>query len=116
MFNLQQAAEWIGGRLVGDGAVQVKRVHSDTRSLEPGDLFVALAGERYNANDFVGDAQARGAVAAIAQPGRLPAGMPGIEVADSKVALGTLAQAWRRRHAIPLVAVTGSNGKTTVTQ
>jgi len=116
MFNLQQAAGWIGGRLVGDAGVQVKRVHSDTRSLEPGDLFVALKGERFDANDFIADARAKGAVAAIAQPGRLPAGMPGIEVADSRLALGTLAQAWRRRYRLPLIAVTGSNGKTTVTQ
>lgn len=116
MFNLKQAADWIGGRLVGDGSVQVRRVHSDTRTLEAGDLFVALKGERFDANDFIADARAKGAVAAIAQPGRLPAGMPGIEVPDSKLALGVLAQAWRRRYQLPLIAVTGSNGKTTVTQ
>jgi UDP-N-acetylmuramoyl-tripeptide--D-alanyl-D-alanine ligase len=116
MFNLQQAAGWTGGTLVGDGSVQVKRVHSDSRTLEAGDLFVALKGERFDANDFLADARAKGAVAAIAQPGRLPAGMPGIEVPDSKLALGTLAQAWRRRYQLPLIAVTGSNGKTTVTQ
>ncbi|HYE38428.1 MAG TPA: UDP-N-acetylmuramoyl-tripeptide--D-alanyl-D-alanine ligase, partial [Ramlibacter sp.] len=68
------------------------------------------------ANDFLADARAKGAVAAIAQPGRLPAGMPGIEVADSKLALGRLANAWRRQFTLPLIAVTGSNGKTTVTQ
>ncbi|HEY0825288.1 MAG TPA: UDP-N-acetylmuramoyl-tripeptide--D-alanyl-D-alanine ligase [Ramlibacter sp.] len=116
MFNLQQAADWIGGRLVGDGSVQVRRVHTDTRTLEAGDLFVALQGERFDANDFIADARDKGAVAAIAQPGRLPAGMPGIEVDDSKLALGVLAQAWRRRYKLPLIAVTGSNGKTTVTQ
>jgi UDP-N-acetylmuramoyl-tripeptide--D-alanyl-D-alanine ligase len=116
MFNLQQAAGWTGGRLVGDGSVQVKRVHSDSRTLEAGDLFVALKGERFDANDFLAEARAKGAVAAIAQPGRLPAGMPGIEVPESKLALGTLAQAWRRRYQLPLIAVTGSNGKTTVTQ
>jgi UDP-N-acetylmuramoyl-tripeptide--D-alanyl-D-alanine ligase len=116
MFNLQQAAGWTGGRLVGDGNVQVRRVHSDSRTLESGDLFVALKGERFDANDFLADARAKGAVAAIAQPGRLPAGMPGIEVSDSRLALGTLAQAWRRRYQLPLIAVTGSNGKTTVTQ
>lgn len=116
MFKLAQAAEWVGGRVVGDGEVLVKRVHTDTRTLEPGDLFVAIRGERFDANDFLADARGRGAVAAIAQPGRLPAGMPGIEVEDSRRALGTLAQAWRRRYRLPLIAVTGSNGKTTVTQ
>jgi UDP-N-acetylmuramoyl-tripeptide--D-alanyl-D-alanine ligase len=116
MFNLQQAADWIGARLVGDGAVQVQRVHSDTRTLQAGDLFVALRGERFDANDFLAEARAKGAVAAIAQPGRLPAGMPGLEVDDSKQALGQLAHAWRTQYKLPLVAVTGSNGKTTVTQ
>ncbi|HET8744789.1 MAG TPA: UDP-N-acetylmuramoyl-tripeptide--D-alanyl-D-alanine ligase [Ramlibacter sp.] len=116
MFQLQQAAEWTAGRLVGDGAVEIQRVHSDTRTLQPGDLFVALKGERFDANDFLADAQAKGAVAAIAQPDRLPAGMPGVEVEDSKLALGELAHAWRTQYKLPLIAVTGSNGKTTVTQ
>jgi UDP-N-acetylmuramoyl-tripeptide--D-alanyl-D-alanine ligase len=116
MFQLMQAAEWTGGRLVGDGSVAVRRVHSDTRTLQPGDLFVALKGDRFDANDFLADARAKGAVAAIAQPGRLPAGFPGIEVEDSKLALGRLAHAWRTQYKLPLVAVTGSNGKTTVTQ
>jgi UDP-N-acetylmuramoyl-tripeptide--D-alanyl-D-alanine ligase len=116
MCNLQQVADWVGGRLVGDGGVPILRVHSDTRTLEAGDLFVAIRGERFDANDFVAEAKAKGAVAAIAQPGRLPAGMPGVEVDDSKAALGRLAAAWRRQFQLPLVAVTGSNGKTTVTQ
>ncbi|HEX7892128.1 MAG TPA: UDP-N-acetylmuramoyl-tripeptide--D-alanyl-D-alanine ligase [Ramlibacter sp.] len=116
MFDLRQAADWIGGRLVGDGSVRVQRVHSDTRTLQAGDLFVALKGERFDANDFLADARGKGAVAAIAQPGRLPAGMPGIEVDDSKLALGKLANAWRLQYQLPLIAVTGSNGKTTVTQ
>ena len=116
MFKLADAAAWIGGRLVGDGRVQVRRVHTDTRTLQAGDLFVALRGERFDANDFLADARAKGAVAAIAHAGKLPAGMPGIEVDDSKLALGKLANAWRRRYQLPLIAVTGSNGKTTVTQ
>ena len=117
MFTLAEALAWIpGGALVGDGAVAVQRVHSDTRTLQPGDLFVALKGERFDANDLLGEAQARGAVAAIAHRGRLPAGLPGIEVDDSKRALGSLAAGWRAQFGLPLIAVTGSNGKTTVTQ
>jgi UDP-N-acetylmuramoyl-tripeptide--D-alanyl-D-alanine ligase len=116
MFCLQQAAEWVGGRLVGDGNVPVARVHTDTRTLQPGDLFVALQGERFDANDFIAQARDRGAVAAIAHHGKLPPGFPGIEVRDGKQALGLLAQAWRRQYRLPLIAVTGSNGKTTVTQ
>jgi UDP-N-acetylmuramoyl-tripeptide--D-alanyl-D-alanine ligase len=116
MFNLQQAATWVRGQLVGDGAVRVQRVHTDTRTLQPGDLFVALKGDRFDANDFIAEAHSKGAVAAIAHRGRLPAGMPGIEVDDGKLALGALANAWRRQYTLPLIAVTGSNGKTTVTQ
>jgi len=117
MFTLAQALQWIpGGTLRGDGAVAIERVHSDTRTLQPGDLFVALRGERFDANDFIGQAQAQGAAAAIAHRGRLPAGLPGIEVDDSTLALGALAAGWRGRFNLPLIAVTGSNGKTTVTQ
>jgi UDP-N-acetylmuramoyl-tripeptide--D-alanyl-D-alanine ligase len=116
MFKLQQAAAWTGGKLVGDAGIEVRRVHTDTRTLQPGDLFVALRGERFDANDFIADARAKGAVAAIAHRGRLPAGMPGIEVDDGTLALGRLANAWRRQYTLPLIAVTGSNGKTTVTQ
>ena len=54
-----------GSRLVGDGALPVTRVHSDTRTLRPGDLFVALRGERFDAHDFLAQARAAGAVAAI---------------------------------------------------
>ncbi|TWO72516.1 UDP-N-acetylmuramoyl-tripeptide--D-alanyl-D-alanine ligase [Caenimonas sedimenti] len=116
MFTLHEAAAWLGGRLVGDGGLAVQRVHSDTRTLAPGDLFVALKGERFDANDFIADAQSKGAAAALAHPGRIPAGFHGIEVDDSKAALGQLAHAWRQQFQLPLVAVTGSNGKTTVTQ
>jgi UDP-N-acetylmuramoyl-tripeptide--D-alanyl-D-alanine ligase len=116
MATLAQVAQWTGGRLVGDGATAFERVHSDTRTLQPGDLFVAIRGERFDANDFLAQARASGAVAAVAQPGRLPGGLPGVEVDDSKAALGLLAQAWRQQFRLPLVAVTGSNGKTTVTQ
>ena len=103
-------------RLVGDGSVAIERVHSDTRSLQPGDLFVALRGERFDANDFLAQAKQGGAVAALAERGLAAAGLPGIEVADAGAALLALAGQWRARFTPPLVAVTGSNGKTTVTQ
>jgi len=105
-----------GARLVGDGGIVVRRVHSDTRTLEPGDLFVALRGERFDAHDFLAEAKARGAVAALAEHGVSQAGLAGLEAPDSLVALSALAAAWRRRHALPVIVVAGSNGKTTVTQ
>jgi UDP-N-acetylmuramoyl-tripeptide--D-alanyl-D-alanine ligase len=105
-----------GSTLVGDGAACIARVHSDTRSLRHGDLFVALKGERFDAHDFLPRAREAGAAAALAQHGLVSAGLDGLLVADTRRALGELAAAWRARLALPLVAVTGSNGKTTVTQ
>ena len=106
----------VAARLVGDGATRFARVHSDTRTLRAGDLFVALRGERFDANDFLAQAGAAGAVAALAERGLAAAGLPGLEVADAKAALGALAAGWRARQQLPLIAVTGSNGKTTTTQ
>jgi len=119
MFNLQQALPWLAGaRLVGDGLVGVQRVHSDTRTLQHGDLFVALKGERFDGNTFLAQAQHAGAVAALCsdEAALRASGLSGLVVADSKRALGQLAQGWRAQFKLPLIAVTGSNGKTTVTQ
>ena len=117
MMTLSQAMCWVdAAKLVGDASVAINRVHTDTRSLKPGDLFVALRGDNFDAHDFLADAKAQGAVAAIAQHGLNAAGLPGLEVNDSKLALGQLAKLWRAQFDLPLIAVTGSNGKTTVTQ
>ncbi|MES2977107.1 MAG: UDP-N-acetylmuramoyl-tripeptide--D-alanyl-D-alanine ligase [Pseudomonadota bacterium] len=117
MMRLDQALQWLpGARLVGDGTVQIQRVHSDTRSLSAGDFFVALKGERFDAHAFLPQARAAGAVAALAEHGLEQAGMPGIEVANTRQALAQLAAGWRAQFSLPLIAVTGSNGKTTVTQ
>jgi UDP-N-acetylmuramoyl-tripeptide--D-alanyl-D-alanine ligase len=117
MFTLAQAQAMLpGSTLVGDGAVEILRVHSDTRSLQPGDLFVALRGDLFDAHDFLAQAAANGAVAAIAERGLESSGIAGLQVQDTQRALTELAQAWRRRFQLPLIAVTGSNGKTTVTQ
>ncbi|MEO6743408.1 MAG: Mur ligase family protein, partial [Caldimonas sp.] len=117
MMTLAEARAMLpAARLVGDPALAVERVHSDTRSLQPGDLFVALKGERFDAHDFLGQAKASGAVAALAERGLAEAGLAGLEVADAQQALTDLAGAWRRRFELPLIAVAGSNGKTTVTQ
>lgn len=117
MMTLAQAHTLLPGSvLVGDPQVAVERVHSDTRTLQRGDLFVALRGERFDAHDFLAQARSLGAAAAIAERGLAEAGLPGLLVADTRAALAELAAAWRRRFHLPLIAVTGSNGKTTVTQ
>lgn len=121
MMTLQQAHDWVATgelsvALVGDGRATIKRVHTDTRTLQSGDLFVALKGENFDAHDFLAQAGGSGATAAIAHHGLALAGLPGLEVTDSKLALGQLASSWRSQFDLPLIAVTGSNGKTTVTQ
>jgi UDP-N-acetylmuramoyl-tripeptide--D-alanyl-D-alanine ligase len=121
MMSLRQAADLLASRhisceLVGDEDQQISRVHTDTRTLASGDLFVALKGERFDANDFLMQAKEAGAVAALAERGLKEAGMNGLLVQDAKRALGELAAAWRAQFDLPLIAVTGSNGKTTVTQ
>jgi len=99
----------------------VRRVQTDSRQIEPGDLFVALRGERFDANDFLADVAARGAVAAVCQGDVAKQtlqdmGLPGWVVPDTRQALAQLAQHYRAQWSLPLIAVTGSNGKTTVTQ
>ena len=117
MMTLAQAHALLpGSTLVGDGATAILRVHSDTRTLRAGDLFVALKGERFDGHDMLAGAKTQGAVAALAQRGLADAGLAGLQVADTQQALEQLAAAWRARFHLPLIAVTGSNGKTTVTQ
>ena len=117
MMTLAQAHALLPtSTLIGDGAIQVQRVHTDTRSVQPGDLFVALRGERFDGHDFLAQAQASGAVAALAEHGFERVGLAGLRVSDTQRALTELARAWRQRFHLPLIAVTGSNGKTTVTQ
>jgi UDP-N-acetylmuramoyl-tripeptide--D-alanyl-D-alanine ligase len=116
MMTLAQAHALLpGSTLVGDRTVPILRVHSDTRTLQPGDLFVALKGERFDGHHYLPQARAAGAVAALAERS-LGDAMPGLQVADTLQALQQLAAAWRAQFELPLIAVTGSNGKTTVTQ
>ena len=120
-MNLQHAqalllSRGLPARLIGNGGLTIQRVHTDTRSVQTGDLFVALKGDTFDAHDFLPQAQRAGAQAVIAQQGIAEAGLSGLEVADTKLALGALASAWRRQYRLPVIAVTGSNGKTTVTQ
>ena len=116
-LSLKQIHQWLpGSRLVGDPEQTVLRVHTDSRSVEPQDLFVALRGERFDAHDFLPQLASLGVTSAIAEQGLAQAGLMGLEVDNTKQALGELAHAWRMQFNGPVIAVTGSNGKTTVTQ
>ncbi len=112
-WSLSQIAAAVHGRLVG-ADVTVEGVSTDTRAIAKGALFIALAGERFDAHDFLEQAVAAGAGALlVADAGKLPAGVSAVVVDDTRLALGRLAAAWRARFALPVIAVTGSNGKTT---
>ena len=114
MMTLAQSQALLpGSTLVGDGATPLLRVHSDSRSLQAGDFFVALRGDRFDAHDYLDQARAAGAVAALAERGLAESGLPGLLVPDTLAALQQLATAWRARIKLGLIAVTGSNGKTT---
>ncbi|NBT93378.1 MAG: UDP-N-acetylmuramoylalanyl-D-glutamyl-2, 6-diaminopimelate--D-alanyl-D-alanine ligase, partial [Betaproteobacteria bacterium] len=112
LMHLGQVHAWLQARHAGynlplHGApdTAITRVHTDSRSVQPGDLFVALQGESFDANAFLAQAQAAGAVAVLCRTGldtsQLPAGLPCIEVPDTTLALGHLAQAWRQQFDVP---------------
>ena len=91
----------------------VRSISTDTRTLRSGALFVALEGERFDGHKFVDQAMAAGAIAAITRQGVLTGETPRIEVHDTLGAYQTLGRWWRQRLGLPVVAITGSVGKTT---
>lgn len=117
-WTLARVADALAGELRGavpsDGRA-LRAVTTDTRALQPGDLFVALRGERFDAHDFLDRAVEAGAAALVVSDARRAAslGVPVFEVADTLVALGALGRFRRRAWGKPVVAVAGSNGKTT---
>jgi UDP-N-acetylmuramoyl-tripeptide--D-alanyl-D-alanine ligase len=109
--TLGDAAAAVGGQLVGDDHLY-GAVATDSRTLQPGSLFIALRGPNFDGAEFVEAAAAQGAIGAVV--GRaLPHAIPQIVVPDTLRALQTLGQAWRAQFSLPIVAVGGSNGKTT---
>ena len=109
--TLADAARAVGGRLVGEDRA-FGSVSSDSRTVPSGALFVALRGPRFDGAEFVAAAAARGAAGALVDR-PVAAALPLIVVADVLAALQTLAARWRTQFTRPLVAVAGSNGKTT---
>ena len=115
VFKLTAAARAIEANMHGKDA-QVVRVTTDSRDVQRGDLFVAIKGPNFDGHDYVKQALAGGAVAAmISDPAVVKRiGMPALIVDDVRLGFGRLAAWWRSLFSLPLVAVTGSNGKTTV--
>ncbi|BBL73542.1 UDP-N-acetylmuramoyl-tripeptide--D-alanyl-D-alanine ligase [Methylomagnum ishizawai] len=112
MMRLSELQPIVGGELRGEDAV-FATVSIDTRSLKPGDLYVAIRGARFDGNDFVAAAVDAGAGAALVER-FADLAIPQLRVADGRIALGRLGAAWRRRWQGKIVGITGSNGKTTV--
>ncbi|OHC68575.1 MAG: UDP-N-acetylmuramoyl-tripeptide--D-alanyl-D-alanine ligase [Rhodocyclales bacterium GWA2_65_20] len=116
MMHLEEAALAAGGMMLGADAA-FSGVSTDSRSVAAGELFVALKGERFDGHDYVAEVLAKGAAGAMVEHAWAQAhgaGLPLVAVEDTKRALGRLAGNWRGRFDIPVIAVTGSNGKTTV--
>ncbi len=120
MMLLSQAARVLGGRLIGPDVMFVA-VSSDSRKIAAGDLFVALQGGNFDGSEFVSGAMQGGAVAALVNADSIKKLSSDLSpqtsilaVEDTRLALGRLAAYWRGQFTVPLVAVTGSNGKTTV--
>ncbi|MEW6292079.1 MAG: UDP-N-acetylmuramoyl-tripeptide--D-alanyl-D-alanine ligase [Pseudomonadota bacterium] len=115
MLNISSAALILNGTHTSRD-VEFTSVGTDSRAIMPGMLFVALSGERFDGHDYVETALTQGANCALVSTAWAAAhpGLPLIGVADTRLALGQLAAHWRARFHIPLIGVTGSNGKTTV--
>jgi len=112
LMDLDEIARGAGGEASG-ARVAVSGVTTDSRAVLAGDLFVALVGERFDGHDYVAQALERGAAAALVSRA-VAVGVPQVLVADTRLALGRLAAHWRARFSLPVAALTGSNGKTTV--
>jgi UDP-N-acetylmuramoyl-tripeptide--D-alanyl-D-alanine ligase len=116
LMTVSELGRAVGALVVqGDGRIGFASVTTDTRTLAPGALFVALRGERFDGHDYVAAACERGAAAAVVDH-VVGVDLPQVVVADTRRALGVAAAQWRARFTLPVIAVAGSNGKTTVTQ
>ena len=118
MMSLAEASAAMQARMIGPGIsfeeIRFDGVSTDTRTVGKGQLFVAIRGERYDGHDFLAAAQARGAAAALVDErhsGAAP--LPALVADDTRRALGRLGRHWRLRFAPALIAIAGSNGKTT---
>ncbi len=111
-FSLTDTAKLLNGHVVG-ADVSFASVSTDSRTLAKGDLFIALQGPNFDGHAHLNQAQAEGAAAAMVSR-QVESNLPQLQVADTRLGLGELAAHWRQASRTQVVAVTGSNGKTTV--
>lgn len=112
-MRLSEVAKPLSARLIGED-VMFSAVSTDSRAIEPGQLFVALAGPRFDGHDYLVEVAGKGAVAALVEREVIGAPLPQLLVADTRLALGQLGALNRQAFQAPVVAITGSSGKTTV--
>ena len=119
MFSIEELTNITGGRLLGPANGAVSGISTDSRSIAPGELFVPLRGEQFDGHDYITVLAARRVTACLCNESwlhdqrQLPATLSCIAVTDTLQALGDLAAAYRKRFALTMIGVTGSNGKTT---
>ena len=104
-----------GELVAGERSARVRHICTDSRLAKPGDLFVAIRGDRFDGHDYLNDALGQGAEAAVVNRSRLgqaESAGPMIGVDETRCALGQLAARYRQDFELPVVAVGGSNGKT----
>lgn len=116
-LTLAQVAELLNAPLHGISAeaaqqVALGKVERDSRAAQPGDLFLALKGERFDAHEFVPQVVGKASAALVST--RIEAAIPQVVVPDVRLALGQLAKVWRQQFKQPVIGLTGSNGKTTL--
>jgi UDP-N-acetylmuramoyl-tripeptide--D-alanyl-D-alanine ligase len=112
-MTLSEVAQGIGARLIGADA-SIGGVSTDTRTLQPGDLFVAIKGDNFDGHEYLGRALEKGAVGALVSRDIPGVAMPQLLVDNTRFGYGRLAKLWRNRFNPLTLALTGSNGKTTV--
>jgi UDP-N-acetylmuramoyl-tripeptide--D-alanyl-D-alanine ligase len=113
MMHVAEAGQALSAQVIGRD-IEFTGVSTDSRHLKAGDLFVALKGDRFDGHAFLEQAAQAGAAAVLVDHPSPSQGLPQIVVDDTTLALGRLGQYWRRKFDLPLVALTGSSGKTTV--
>lgn len=113
-MDARKVAEFTGGHLLQNGAsLEIHGFSTDSRKIQPGELFIPLRGEKYDGHDYLTQAVQRGAAACLSEEVIGGLRVPVIKVTDTLVALGDLAAAIRRQFAGPVVGITGTSGKTT---
>src|SRR6185369_2290797 len=118
MFTVREIASATGGRIMGKPDKRVSGVSTDSRTVTQGRLFVPLRGERFDGHDYLAEVLAKGTGTSLVEESRaqaltLPEDTAVVVVPDTLRALGDLAACYRSRFSIPVVGITGSNGKTT---